>query len=89
MDRGAGFGENVWWHVLHVVRCLGVFVSFLENFVFGVAAYFEITSGGYIAAFQDFCHGESPCKVGGAKIVGPYRIISQIQLLTGHAEIAA
>ena len=64
MDRTANLRENVWRHVLHVVHCLSVFVSFLENFVFRVAAYFEITSGGYIAAFQDFCHGESPCKVG-------------------------
>ena len=65
MDGGAGFGENFWGHVLHVVRGLGVFVGFLENFVFGVAADFEITSGGDIAAFQDFCHEESPLLRGG------------------------
>jgi len=58
MDGGASFGENFWGHLLHVVRGLGVFVGFLENLVFGVAAYLEITSGGDIAAFQDFCHGD-------------------------------
>jgi hypothetical protein len=47
MDRGAGLGENFRRHALHVVRRLGVFVGFLENFVFGVAAYFEITTGCY------------------------------------------
>ena len=46
-DGGADLGENVWRHVLHVVGGLGVFVGFLENFVFGVAAYFEITTGCY------------------------------------------
>jgi hypothetical protein len=49
MDRAANLGENIWRHVLHVVR-------WLEKFVLRVAAYFEITSGGYIGAFQDFCH---------------------------------
>jgi len=41
---------------VHVVRCLTVLSSFLENFVLGVAACFEITSGIQVTAFQDFCH---------------------------------
>src|SRR6266436_5149998 len=69
-----------------VVRGLSVFVGFLENFVFGVAAYLEIASGGYIAAVQDFCHGEPPCKVGGAKSLGPRRVIRQIQFLMRQAK---
>ena len=36
VDCGAGFGENFWRHLLHVVRGLGVFVGFVENFVLGV-----------------------------------------------------
>jgi hypothetical protein len=30
----------------------------LENFIFRVAAYFEIASGIEVTTFQDFCHGE-------------------------------
>lgn len=67
MDRATSLGENVWRYVLHVVRGLRMFGGFVENFVFGAAAYFEITSGVYIAAFQDFCHDETPCKLGGLK----------------------
>lgn len=55
-DGAARLGENVWRYGLHVMRGLRVFSGFLENFVVGVAAYFEITSGVYIATFQDFCH---------------------------------
>ena len=55
-DSGASLGENVWGYVLHVVRGLRVFGGFLENFLVGVAAYFEIASGVYIGTFQDFCH---------------------------------
>jgi len=77
VDCGASFGENFWRHVLHVVRGLGVFAGFLENFVFGAAAYFEIASGGEIAAFQDFCHGDSPLLGGGGKSVGLGGSVSQ------------
>src|SRR5579859_3140827 len=66
-DGAASLGKNVWRYALQVVRGLRVFGGFLENFVVGVAAYFEITSGVYVATFQDFCHDETPCKLGGLK----------------------
>jgi len=61
VDGGADLAEDFWGHVVHVVGGLGVFVGFLEDFVFGVAAQLDVASGDYIAAFQDFGHEESPC----------------------------
>src|SRR5882762_4370751 len=61
VDGGADLADNFWGHVVHVVGGLGVFVGFLEDFVFGVAAQLDVASGDYIAAFQDFGHEESPC----------------------------
>src|SRR5882757_7258015 len=61
VDGGADLADNFWGHVVHVVGCFGVFVGFLEDFVFGVAAELDVASGDYIAAFQDFGHEESPC----------------------------